>query len=692
MLYNYKTLSQTQKILYRQLYQKDFYSFVKDFWCEADPAPFIDGKIIQFYCEFFQYLCRPWLGYDGPEKEIILPEPVGDETWDDIEIIDVRQNKQNGNINLPPRHTKSKTFNVLGGLWMWLNDPIKLASISHTQGLAGEMNIARQRVLNSERFKFFFPDIQLVTNSAFKLVDNRAAELYSMNRDAMTGYGADILICDDLTNAEAARKDKEEMNNAWSFFRNTLPSRVNNPDKYIILNIQQRLAPNDVTGRIKNDEVLASQFIFVVLPAQFKKHTYLICPISGDIIEYKQDDYLWPERFGDYSRIKALVGPTVWETQYLQNPIASDQTIIKEDMIKEEDCINVPGWDTHNNRIDENVATVIYGSHDFPVKDKSKNDFLGSLLAYKINKTIYIVDCLEAKQNFTRSKQYLMSLENVYEGIINIIEDKANGSPLMTELQDDVPGMRAWNPGNMDKSERMQYASDYVQSGNVVFVRTKWDATQNKYILTENMQNLKQRLIAFPFVQHDDIVDAFTMLILYVFQGQKYAAYGKAFTDLNIVAEDKLDYDYSTTFFARTGDTWKVLDIGVKYGLYPQIQVIRETKFRANIKDALKMMKEFTPDKNVYIDSSKIESMTGMYDADNDIIIERYTPDSYEESTMLLNKAFGSQYVVINQHCKQTIADIENVRYDEKQIGKIKTIDDGFVSCLRTAINYYGDL
>jgi hypothetical protein len=219
----------------------------------------------------------------------------------------------------------------------------------------------------------------------------------------MTGYGADVLVCDDLTNAEAARKDKEEMNNAWSFFRNTLPSRVNNMDKYIILNIQQRLAPNDVTGRIRNDEVLASQYIFVVLPAQFKKHTYLICPISGDVIEFKPDSYLWPERFGDYSTIRALVGETVWQTQYLQNPISSDQTIIKEDMIREEDASVVPGWNLSENTIDETVANIIYGSHDFAIKDKVKSDFTGSVLAYKIRKTLYITDCAELKQNFTRS-------------------------------------------------------------------------------------------------------------------------------------------------------------------------------------------------------------------------------------------------------------------------------------------------
>ena len=104
------------------------------------------------------------------------------------------------------------------------------------------------------------------------------------------------------------------MNNSWEFYHGTLPTRVNNQDKYIILNIQQRLAQNDITGRILSDDGLASQYIFVVLPAQFQKETYIIMPISGKVFHFKKGDFLWPERFGDYSGLRAQVGETAWQT------------------------------------------------------------------------------------------------------------------------------------------------------------------------------------------------------------------------------------------------------------------------------------------------------------------------------------------------------------------------------------------
>ena len=98
-------MTELQRLIYRELYKKSFYDFVKDFWSTADPSKFVDGKLIKCYCEIFQYMCKDWVGY----KEVY---PVLPEQTKDIEIIDVRQNKHNLCLMVPPRHTKSMIFNV----------------------------------------------------------------------------------------------------------------------------------------------------------------------------------------------------------------------------------------------------------------------------------------------------------------------------------------------------------------------------------------------------------------------------------------------------------------------------------------------------------------------------------------------------------------------------------------------------
>lgn len=681
---DFTKLTPKQRLYYRILFQKDFYSFAKYFWSEADPAEFVDGIIPKFYCEFFQYMCRPWIEYEGLEEEPIVPEPN-----ENINIIDVRQDKSNACLNMPPRHSKSMILDVLAGVWVIINKPIKVASISHTGDLAGKMNSKRQAIMNSERFKFFFPEIELVKNSTFSLIDSRGGELYSITRNALTGYGADILIGDDLTNAETARKDKEEMNNAWAFYQNTLPSRINDPYKYIIFNIQQRLAPNDITGRISTSSELAKEYIFVVLPAQFQKETYIVMPISGQVVKFNKGDFLWPERFGDYKSLRAQVGETVWQTQYLQNPIATDRTYIKEDMLREEDATNCPGWNTSLGAIDELNVDMIYASHDFPVKDKVTSDFLGSVLGYRVKKVLYIVDCLEIKQDFTKNLAYVKGIDNNFPGSIQIIEDKANGSPLLTTLQDEVPGMQAYNPGTASKEDRVSLATPWLYSGNVVFVKSVFNKATNRWELSPQLQNLKNRLLNFPFVEHDDIVDALSMLILYVFLDLKYSVYGRALTDKNIITKEYEDVDYSTTFFNREGDVWKVADIGIKYDATTKLIVLREYTFMASIEKGLEYLKQFSPDKNVFIDSS-IDSIGGYYT--DDLVVEKYNIYDFEQSVNSLNLAIANDKILLDTHCKLTKGDLENFKYDPKNPGKYRTDRDGFVACIRTAMTYYGGI
>lgn len=670
-------MTELERILYRELYKKSFYEFVKAFWNTADPSKFIDGKLIKCYCEIFQYMCRDWVGYE--EKTISLPTPS-----EDIDIIDVRQGKRNLCLMVPPRHTKSMIFNVFGPVWLWLSHPIKAVSISHTGGLAGQMNSKRYSIINSEKFKLFFDDIELVTNSSGFLKDERGGELYSLNRNAFTGYGGDVIINDDLTNAETARKDQAEMANAWSYYQNTMPSRINDINKCIIMNIQQRLAPNDIAGHIMSDAHLSNTYVFVTLPAIFKKDTYVVCPISGDVIVYKKGECLWPERFGDYTSLRYQVGETIFETQYLQNPIASDKTVVKEHMIVEQDMTETPGIEN---------ADIVYGSHDFPVKDKDTSDFLGSVLAYRVNSTLYFTDCLEKKMAFVRAVDYVRQLDTHYPGIIQVIEDKANGSPVLQQLQDEVAGMQPFQPGTASKMQRLESSTLYMESGNVVFVKTKFNKTTNQWELSEQLQNLKQRLLNFPFVEHDDITDAFSMLVLFVFMDRRYMVYGRAFNEQNIINVEEIDgLNYSTVFFNKEGDVWKAVEIAIQYGEQTKIIVKKEIRFKCAVQEGLAMLKEFSPTSSLFIDCSATEALKGMYM--NNTTVERYVIDDFDQSIAHTNLAFSKKSILIDKKCVLTKSDIENFKFSKSkdENAKYVTTKDGFVACIRVALHYYGGI
>lgn len=671
------TAKEIQKLIYKNLYKKSLYDFVKDFWKYADPEPFVDCRHLRFFCELFQYMCRKWTGV-GAKENIVIPEE-----YKNFKIINpAAEDKNKWNINLPPRHCKSMIFNVFGPVWLWLSYPIKAVSISHTQDLAKTMNSKRYSIVNSPLFKELFGDeIKLMTNTAEAMKDNRGGELYSQNRNAMTGYGGDFIINDDLTNAQVAAKDQEEMANAWAYYNNTMPSRINNPQKYVILNVQQRLAPNDITGHIQANPTLASTYAFIVIPAVFEEDTILVCPMTGTLLVFHKGDGLWSERYGNYEGVRlGLDSDGVFQSQYLQKPIASDRTIIKPDMIREIDACDAP--DIHQ-------AEMIYASHDFPIKDKETSDYLGSIIGYKAGSTLYIYDCLEERQSFVRSVQYVESLEDIYPGIVQIVEDKANGAPIIQQLQQQVPAIIPYNPGTNSKVQRAESITVYLNAGNIKFVKTKFDKTSSKYVFSSGMQTLVSKLLAFPFVEHDDVVDAFTQLVSYSYLERRLSVYGKALNDFNFTEEPK-GKGYSNIFFNKEGDLWKVAEIEVFYSNETKIYVKREIQFKADLNEGLAQIKQFAPKAKVIVDVSQDDALGGLYSKDFTIVHEKVR--DFEKSVSDLNLSLGMKTTLLNKDCVLTKADLDNFRFakTKDETARFKTQKDGFVACIRIARKYYG--
>lgn len=659
---------QVKKELIKLLYKKSFYEFVKDFWQYADPSKFVDSELIEYYCEVFQYMARSW--WDYKPVEINLEHLKG-------KIIDVRENKQNLNLVVPPRHSKSMIFNVLGGVWLWSLQPVKVVSVSHTQALASQMNSKRQAIINSPLFQSIFDNIKLTMNTTSFLKDSRGGELYSINRNAFTGYGGDVIINDDLTNAETARKDKEEMNNAWSYYRNTMPSRINNPEKSIVINIQQRLAPNDITGHILSDLNLKNQYTFITLPAIFKETTHLVFPISGKIKTFNAGDVLWKERFGNYDKLRFEVGESVFETQYLQNPIASDKAVIKQDLIRIKSEKEVPPIED---------AELVFAAHDFPIKEKEDSDFVGSVLAYKIHQTIYITNALEKRMAFVKSVEYIEFLNQQFPGIIQIIEDKANGTPIIQQLQDRVPGIQAYNPKTASKTQRLESASLYMESSNIVFVANRYDEQSGKYLLNANLDNLVKRLLSFPYVKYDDIVDAFSMLVLYVFLDKRNNVYARSFNSKNVIF-DTPDKVVSYLFINKVGRYFKVSQIGINYSTNT-LYVLNELEIKGNELEVANAIKSKFASTKYLIDTSA----TPLGNKLDNLILEQIEIKDFHASIVALDSFFVKKEILIHRNCRRTISDIESFKWDIKKDENVTYIteQDGFVRNIRGAMKFLG--
>lgn len=656
------------------LLKKSLYEFVKFFWDTWDAAQYRDNWLAEYQAELFMYSVKRWL------PEWITEDWISDEDYNDLKeetggACPIRDSGcNNHDFNMPPRHSKSTTHNVAGPVWLQTIVQKEIASVSHVQDLATDFNLKRQKILNSNKFKEYFGNdekMKIIKNSAKEISLAGGGKLFAIGMANFTGFGADLILNDDIVSSEHAKKDKEVLANAQSYWRNTLPTRRNQGDESVIWNIMQRLSPGDISGMIQSDEELASTYSRTVIESIATKDHTIIYPCSGKIKVIKKGDYLWPERFGDYSSIKAQVGSGNFETQYQQNAINSELTYIKPNDIT---------WITYQEFLTnyKQRGSREYASFDFPVKGKDDSDKTGIVLLHRHMAKTAIVDAVEEKMGYPEQKKYVKQLNKLKPGIIQIYEDKANGSVLIQDLETEVPGIAPFNPGTKSKEQRLDIAAHYVRCGNVDFVLSP-NGQKSK-----RLKHLEDVLTKFPFLRYDDLVDAFSQGILFVYTDSELKIYGRQFDENNIIdrcTHGNLPIDIA---IHKKANKWKVLEVAQNYN-NDEFIVVNEHLYTGKSQEVIPHILEIAKGKRmIYESGSEVYNLLMGH-----LPVE---PNYHKIDPTILSVRNGlvKNKIKVMRHCKNTIADIEIFRYSRQSYdrGEPKpiTLDDGFAGCLRVVV------
>jgi len=659
--------------------RKSLYNFVIDFMPECDPTPYVDGRVVQFLCETFMYSVRRFLPEDitkhwMPEKDYkkLVTKLMSREN---VNVSDMRQKDTTYyNINIPPGHMKSMILNVLGPTWLFGITPTRSAAISHTEELSKEMNLKRQKILNSEKWQRYFPRVWLTKNEGRLLIGNHFGELYSINTTAFTGRSSELIVNDDLISAKQARMDKKAMANAIAFYRDTMPSRIRDAKKGVVLNVQQRLAPGDITGMILADEKLSALYNHIALQAISDVERTIIMPVTGEIWELKVGESLWPERFDDYQIYKDTQGSAVFDTQYQQKPLSSEDTIVKDSMIH----LMTPAEAAEI--LDEPDYT--YGSHDMAVKEKATSDFMGSVLAKQKGNRLLIIDVLEKKMGYVKTKRYIQNLSTMHKGVIHLIEDAAGGSQVIQELTGDVPGIVGITP-TKSKTMRLETATVPMESMNVFFLTDEFG------MLSPALENLRLRLLGFPFVAHLDIIDAFSQLINYVFVGKTFGMFDKSFSDKNLFPLDQavlMSNKETYVGVTRKGVLFKMIKMHYDYR-EDVFYVLEEVVIRTDDSTALRTLIQFAG-KSLIVDATKDNHLYNMFNSRLNIVNNTDERQIMEQLTQM-NSAFSMGKIIINRNCVETRRDVDQVTLDQNALKsgnmRLKS-DEGLVGCMRVIV------
>jgi len=394
-------------------------------------------------------------------------------------------------VNMPPRHTKSEFASVFFPSWLLgINPKLKLMQITHTAELAFRFGRKVRDLIDSPEYSEIFPEVSLKADnkSAGRWETNKGGEaFYAGIGGAVTGRGADLLVLDDIHSEQDAMSPRA-LDNAWEYYSSGPRQRLQ-PGGSIVV-VMTRWSTKDLTGRLlaKQADEKADQWEVVEFPAIF--------PDSGNI--------LWPEfwNMDELEGIKASLPVSKWSAQWLQNPTSEEGAILKREW-----------WQTWEHEDIPNMQYVIQ-SYDTAFSKSETADY-SAITTWCVfypsedsGPALLLLDVKKGRWDFPELKRVALEEYQYWEPDTVIIEAKASGMPLTHELRQMGIPVVNFTPGKgQDKIARVNAVSPMLESGMVYVPETRW------------AEELVEECAAFPYGDHDDLVDSTTQALMRYRQG-----------------------------------------------------------------------------------------------------------------------------------------------------------------------------
>ena len=393
-------------------------------------------------------------------------------------------------VNMPPRHTKSEFSSYLLPAWMVGRRPnLKIIQSTHTTELAIRFGRKAKTLMDMEEYKQVF-DTRLRQDSqaAGKWETSAGGEYFAAGVGAaITGRGADLLIIDD-PHSEQDALSPTAMESAYEWYTSGPRQRLQ-PGGAIVL-VMTRWNTKDLTGRLlkQQTEPKADQWEVIEFPA--------IMP-SGKPV--------WPE-FWDLEgleSVKASLPGAKWNAQWMQNPTAEEGALLKREWWREWEHDTLPP-----------VEHVIQ-SYDTAFMKKETADY-SAITTWGVFRPsedegpqLILLDALKGRYEFPELRRIAKEQYDYWKPETVIVESKASGLPLTYELRKmGIPVLNFTPSKGNDKHSRVNAVAPLFESGSI------WAPTHMEYA-----QDVIEECAAFPYGDHDDLVDSTTQALMRFRQG-----------------------------------------------------------------------------------------------------------------------------------------------------------------------------
>lgn len=256
-------------------------------------------------------------------------------------------------INIPPRAGKSTILNVFWPAYCW--GPARLPftrfmRMSYQQHLTTRDSLKSKRIIESKWYQdrwghvFTMSDSQ---NAKIRYDNNTGGYSFATSTGSLaTGDGGDFVLIDDPTNAKDAGS-MTELNKVITLWKDTLSTRIDNPEAGCYIVVMQRLHPLDLAGYLleQKENGALPNLNHLCLPARYEKNH----PHPSDTVLGFEDprkiegEPLDKNRFGDkvLKGIENTLNSWAAAGQLQQRPRQKEGNLIMTERIKLIDEVNM---------------------------------------------------------------------------------------------------------------------------------------------------------------------------------------------------------------------------------------------------------------------------------------------------------------------------------------------------------------
>lgn len=485
--------------------------FVRQFWHVVEPGEFRENWHVEHDCQALEAISR---GYEcaacGGRASLDVGwrrtcPGCGASEWRRVHPATV--------INQPPGTMKSLLVNVFWPCWHWTFEPEhRWMFVSHSDGIVLRDAERALAILKSPIYGAAWPRTRLVGGTTAKQAagnfeTTRGGARYSFSiRGGITGWHTDTLVIDDPLKPEQAEAPSGiALEEVERIHAGTLATRRRDPATFGEVLIMQRLADGDLSKVFidRGAEHICFPMRYVPDCAWAHGHRF-----GFEDPRREPGELLWPARFPAdiVERDMANFTTSTAAAQYQQNPTPETGAFFEA------------AWFKIYDELPKAWALTFLQVWDLGFKGRDRGSFReiesrsrvhGALWAWDpAAQRVLLVDERLGRWNYPDTKAAFLAAQGAdlwSRSIAVLVEDKANGPALISELRTAVPAITPWEPEG-SKEDRARRHSARVESGVVWIPRAPW------------AEEWRGELVRFPRQKANDRVDTTTMLLDYLYQ------------------------------------------------------------------------------------------------------------------------------------------------------------------------------